>query len=234
MNAHWGIISIGLTVCIYWFTKRIYKRWHYLLLTPILISPLLLILILSTFHISYSTYMTGAKWLSHLLEPATVAFAVPMYKHYHLLKKHARELLTSIMIGCIVAVLSSVFLAVGVHLDPQVIDSLMPRSVTTPIAMDISQMIGGAATMTAVFVIITGIIGSIMGPLIIRYLPIRTVIAKGAMFGMGAHGVGTSKAFELGELEGTISSLSMIVAAIISVIVIPIFYHFIRSIGISL
>ncbi|GIM45276.1 hypothetical protein DNHGIG_08250 [Collibacillus ludicampi] len=196
MEGHWGIISIWLTVCIYWFTKGIYKRWHYPFLTPVLICPLLLISILLSFHISYPTYMTGAKWLSDLLEPATVAFAVPMYKHFHLLKKHARELLTSVITGCIVSVLSSVLFALGVHLNPQVINSLIPRSVTTPIAIVISQMIGGTATMTAVFVIMTGIIGSIVGPLIIRYLPIRTALAKGAMFGMGAHGIGTSKAFE--------------------------------------
>jgi predicted murein hydrolase (TIGR00659 family) len=224
-----SVLCVLFTIGVYWLSKKLYRRFPYLLLTPIFIAPLVMILVLVALHIIYSTYMIAGKWLSYLLEPATVAFAVPLYKHFPLLKKHAFELLTSVTVGTLVAIISSFSIASFFKLDLVIIQSLVPRSVTTPIAMDISQMLGGNPTITAVFVILTALIGIILGPILIRIFSFRSPISVGTLFGTGAHGIGTSKAFEIGTIEGTISSLSMVLAALLTLflapLVIPLLQH---------
>lgn len=223
------IVSIIITVLVFMLCKKIYRRWNFVLLSPILICPIILILLLAVFHTPYAAYNGGAQWLTKLLGPATVAFAVPMYKHFHLLKKHGIEIISSMLVGSATAIVSSFLLAWWMKLSPSLINSLVPRSITTPIAMDISKTIGGVPTMTAVFVIITGLTGTVVGPLIIRFMSIRQSTAKGLLLGMGAHGAGTSKAFEIGELEGTFASLAMVVAAIISIILAYTFFPILQS-----
>ncbi len=125
-------------------------------------------------------------------------------------------------------------MALVVGLNNELVHSLVPRSVTTPIAMDISNMIGGSPTLTAVFVMTTGILGSLLAPLIIKVFRFHRPSSRGLMLGMGAHGTGTSKAFEFGELEGTFASLAMIVAALISIVLsttlFPAFEHLVVNI----
>lgn len=154
-----------------------------------------------------------------MLQPATIAFAVPLYKHYPLLKKHAAQIMISVVSGSAVAVISSAVLALLLHTDQQVLYSLLPRSITTPIAMNVSQMIGGVPSITAVLVLMTGVLGSIIGPYIIAYLRISDDIARGVLLGTSAHGAGTSKAFEISPISGTVSSISMIVAALVTQLV---------------
>lgn len=212
------IVSIVITYLIYWVSKEAYKRWKLVLLSPLIISPIVIILLLVLTHTPYTTYFGGAKWLSYLLGPATVAFALPMYKHFHLLKRHLFEIIASVTVGSAVAIVSSFLYAVWMRLGTSLTNSLVPRSITTPVAMDVSKTIGGVPTLTAVFVIITAIAGSTLGPVMIRLLRIEKSTAKGLMLGMSAHGAGTSKAFEMGQLEGTFASLAMIVAALITII----------------
>lgn len=126
------------------------------------------------------------------------------------------------MTGSVVAVLSSALLAKWLRLDSGLIHSLIPRSITTPIAMNVSATIGGIPAVTAVFVIMTGLLGAIMGPSIVKMLRIDGEIARGTLLGTGAHGTGTSKAFELSSLTGTISSISMVLAALFTLAVAPI------------
>ncbi|WP_027417654.1 CidB/LrgB family autolysis modulator [Aneurinibacillus terranovensis] len=216
-----GILCLVLTVLAYWAAKKLYRFKNIVVLSPLLVTPLLLILFLSVSHISYGTYNSGAKWLTAMLQPATVAFAIPLYKYFQLLKRHAVEILISVVFGSCIAILSSVVLAGFVHLNPQMVDSILPRSITTPIAMNVSQTLGGIPTMTAVFVILTGICGMVIGPFVIRFLQIRNSIARGVLLGMGAHGAGTSKALELGSIEGAIASLAMIIASIVTLFIAP-------------
>ncbi|WP_010299886.1 LrgB family protein, partial [Kurthia senegalensis] len=202
-------------------------------LSPLLTCPIIIIILLFIFNVDYAQYNGGAEWLSKLLGPATVAFAVPMYKNYAILKKNAVAILTSLVTGSIVAIVSSFLFALFAGLNKEMINSLVPKSITTPIAMDISTMIGGEPTMTAVFVIVTGLTGSVVGPIVIHYMHFKQAASKGLLLGMGAHGAGTSKAFEFGEKEGTFSSLAMVVAALVSIILsetfFPIFSKFIIS-----
>jgi len=228
-------IAFGLigTIVIFYASKWLYARYDKIWLSPLLICPLILVIILLTTDTSYAQYNSGAGILSTLLGPATVAFAVPMYKNYALLKKNALAIFASLLVGCIVAIVSSLLLALIAGLNNDLINSLVPRSITTPIAMDISTIIGGDPTMTAVFVIVTGLTGSIVGPIVIRTFRFRRAASKGLLLGMGAHGCGTSKAFEFGELEGTFSSLAMIVAALVSIILSETFFPYLSKILLS-
>ncbi|BAU26326.1 putative murein hydrolase (TIGR00659 family) [Aneurinibacillus soli] len=216
-----AFFSFILTIMLYVGAKWCYQHKPKVYLSPLLITPLLIIAFLLWTHISYDSYNTGAKWLSDMLQPATIAFAVPLYKYFNLLKKHATEIIVSVLSGSVVAIISSMLIAEGLHLNTQIVNSLIPRSVTTPIAMGVSTSIGGVPTITAVFVIMTGLLGAVIGPVLIRLLRIENAIAQGALLGTAAHGAGTSKAFEFSSIAGTISSLSMIIAALITLCVTP-------------
>lgn len=233
MNELYASASLLVTILLYALNKKLYLKRKTVLLTPILVTPLAVIVLLLCLHVPYPAYNAGSKWLSDLLGPATVAFAVPIYKHFPLLKKHALEIFVSLSFGSLVAIVSSGLLALWSHLTPEVVESLAPRSVTTPIAMNISQSLGGTPTLTAIFVMVTGLSGMFIGTLAIRYLPIRSSLAKGLMFGMGAHGSGTSRAFDIGELEGTLSSLAMIIAAGVSVVLAPLLVPVFSSLAAS-
>ncbi|GEB35646.1 MULTISPECIES: LrgB family protein [Brevibacillus] len=214
-----GLIGFLLTIVIYLTAKRLYRYRPIMLFSPILFTPLLLVVLLLCAQIPYADYNEGGKWLAYMLQPATIAFAVPLYKHYPLLKKHAAQIMISVVSGSAVAVISSAVLALLLHTDQQVLYSLLPRSITTPIAMNVSQMIGGVPSITAVLVLMTGVLGSIIGPYIIAYLRISDDIARGVLLGTSAHGAGTSKAFEISPISGTVSSISMIVAALVTQLV---------------
>ncbi|MFE1630937.1 CidB/LrgB family autolysis modulator [Brevibacillus reuszeri] len=214
-----GILGFLFTIFVYLIAKRLYRFKRTLLFSPLLFTPIVLVIVLLCTHTSYDTYNAGGKWLAYMLQPATIAFAVPLYKYYPLLKKHAAQILISVVAGSAVAVVSSALLALLLHVDHQVLFSLLPRSITTPIAMNVSEMIGGVPSITAVLVLITGLLGSVIGPYIISYLRISDDIARGVLLGTSAHGAGTSKAFELSPISGTVSSISMILAALVTQLV---------------
>ncbi|RJS60872.1 CidB/LrgB family autolysis modulator [Bacillus sp. PK3_68] len=216
-----ALCSLVFTICLYWGAKWCYKRKPKVYLSPLLTVPVLVVGCLFLTHTSYESYDMGAQWLSRLLEPATIAFAIPLYKYFNILKKHAAEIIISVLSGSIAAIFSSMAIAKVLHLNTQIVDSLIPRSVTTPIAMGVSESIGGIPAITAVFVIMTGLLGSIIGPIIIQLFRIENEIARGVLLGTGAHGAGTSKAFEFSSITGTISSLSMILAALITLLMVP-------------
>lgn len=216
-----GFLYLLFTLVIYGLSKRLYRVHPKVYLSPLLITPLMLIIVLMWTQVPYETYNLGGQWLSSMLQPATIAFAIPLYKYYNVLKKHAIEILVSVLTGSIVAMFSSAFIAEWMHLDSELVSSLIPRSVTTPIAMNVSQIIGGVPNITAVFVIITGLLGTVIGPLVMKWFHIENEVARGVLFGTSAHGTGTSKAFELSSLTGTISSISMILAALFTLGVAP-------------
>ncbi|WP_379970656.1 LrgB family protein [Ectobacillus sp. sgz5001026] len=208
-----AICCLLVTLLLFYTSKKMYKKWNFIFLNPLLVVPILIIVLLSISNVPYQTYALGTKYVTDLLGPATVAFAIPLYKYANIIKAHVVEIIGGTFIGSVVAALSSFVLAVFFHISASIVDSLLPRSVTTPIAMNISQMLGGIPPMTAVFVIITGLTGAMIGPILIRMFAIQTSLAKGLMLGMGAHGAGTSQAFHIGELEGTYASIGMIIAS---------------------
>ncbi|MTT32722.1 CidB/LrgB family autolysis modulator [Terrilactibacillus sp. BCM23-1] len=222
-----SFLCIIMTIVSYIIAKFIYKKSKLFILSPLIVAPVLLSSCIILLGVDYTDYDKGGRWLTNMLQPAVVGFAVPLYKYRAVLKKHMRVILVSMTSGAIVALASSGIYAHLVHLKNDYLLSLLPRSVTTPIAMVISADIGGVPTMTAIFVIVTGICGLILGPIIIRFFHIREKLAKGLLLGMGAHGAGTSKALEFGTEEGAAASLAMVVAALLTLIFAPIITPFI-------
>ncbi|MDM8099160.1 LrgB family protein [Oceanobacillus oncorhynchi] len=212
------VLFTVITYLVYVLSKMLYKKMNLALFHPLLLAPILLIAIISIMHVSANDYMQGSKFLSHMLAPATVAFAVPIYKNLPIIKKYMKTIVISITTGTLMAMISTFLLSKLIHLSDDFIVSILPRSITTPIAMEVSKEIGGLPTLTTVFVIITGIVGGIVGPNVLKWLSIKTPIAKGLALGMGAHGVGTNKALEYGKQESVFSSLAMIFAALFTLV----------------
>lgn len=216
-----ALVSFAGTIGVYGMAKWLHRKKPILLFSPLLLTPAVLVAVLLWTQTPYESYAAGAHYLSDMLQPATVAFAVPLYKHSALLKKHAKEIIAGVLAGSAAAIGSAVWLAELLHLESPLAYSLIPRSVTTPIAMNVSQTIGGIPAMTAVFVMMTGLLGAIIGPFVIRLCHIRSDVAKGILLGTSAHGAGTSKAFEISSVSGAISSVSMIVAAVAALVAVP-------------
>lgn len=210
------------TLAIYLLAKKMYKKLPKVYLSPLIIVPAVIIVALLATGTSYTSYNKGGSFLTLLLQPATVAFAIPLYKYLKELKQYWREIVTGVTLGCIMAMCSSFLVAKGLHLDQGIESSLLPHSITTPIAMNVATIIGGIPQITAVFVVMTGLMGLLIGPSTLKMLKIDGEIARGILYGTSAHGTGTSKAFEFSPLTGTISSISMVLSAIITLAISPI------------
>lgn len=211
----------GLTIGFYWLSKRIYRRWPRWWLMPLAVTPLLLMLVVVSLHESYRDYIDGTHWLVLLLGPATVAFAIPIYEQRGLIRRYWPVLLAGMLVGSLVSILSSWGLATLVGLDGTIRLSLLPRSVSTPFAMEISDEIGGIPDLTAVFVVITGIAGAVLGDLILARFRIATALARGSLFGLGAHGAGTARAHQIGATEGAVAGLVMVLVGLLNVLAAP-------------
>nr|NNM91369.1 LrgB family protein [Bacilli bacterium] len=214
-----SLLATLLTVVLFIVAKRIYRFVPNVLLSPIFTTLLFTILLLWLLHLPYKNYRQTADSLTAFLQPATVAFAIPLYRYLPMIKKHALTIFTSVFVGTIFAITSTVLLAKSFHFTTQVTKSLAPRSVTTPFAMDVAQNLGGIPILTAIFVIMTALIGLIAGPILIKHLRLKSPIARGLMLGTAAHAAGTSRAFEFGSMEGSFASVSMILAATITLFV---------------
>ncbi|MCG5075015.1 LrgB family protein [Paraburkholderia tagetis] len=210
-----------LTVALYFAAKALYARFRSPWLTPMIAVPAVLGTIVLLLHIPYPVYFHDTRWLMWLLGPATVAFAVPIYEYRELLKRHWISLAVGVTVGIVVAVGGSLALAKLLHLSPELQRSLMTRSVSTPFALAVSDKIHAPRDLTALFVIATGVCGMLFGELVLGFVPLRTRLARGALFGAAAHGVGTAKARELGSEEGVVASLTMMIAGVVMVLLAP-------------
>lgn len=200
----------------------LYKNTKLSILNPLLISIILVILFLKQFNISISDYNKGGDIISFFLTPATVILAVPLYKKIELLKTHFIPILVGIFIGTLCGIFSILLLSKIFGLSRSITTSLIPKSVTTPIGMEISKQLGGIPSVTVAAIILTGIIGSVIGPFVCKFFRIKDKMAIGLAIGTASHAVGTTKALELGETEGAMSSLSIGIAGLITVFLAPI------------
>ncbi|CAM3811986.1 LrgB family protein [Cohnella lubricantis] len=216
-----AVLWFCVTVAVYFAAKRLYKRVPKIYLTPLLVTPIILIIALKLFGVSFASYDHGAELLSDMVEPATIALAVTLYKHMDVLRKHALAIAAGAGCGAVAAIVTSVELAQLFRLPTDVTDSLAPRSSTTPIALSIADMIGGIPTITAVATLFTGVLGLVMGPLIVRGLRMRSPVARGVLFGTSAHSAGISKALEYDAVTGSVASIAMIFTAFVTLCVAP-------------
>jgi predicted murein hydrolase (TIGR00659 family) len=195
------------------------------ILNPLLIAIAIVICFLFAFNIDFDTYNKGGQVINMFLGPATVVLAVPLYKQLDLLKRHAKAILTGIFVGSVIGIFSIIGISYFLGLDETIIKSLVPKSVTTPIGIAISNQLGGLVPITVLSIIVTGITGAVFGPTICKLFKIKDKVAVGVAIGNASHAVGTSKALELGEIEGAMSSLSIGIAGIMTVIIAPIAYN---------
>lgn len=222
------IISIACflaTLALYFANKKLYRRRRSLLLMPLVLTPMVLVLLLVVTHISYQDYIGETHWLLWLLGPATIAFAVPVYENLSIIRRHWLSLTAGVITAITVAVVSSVWLAKLLTLSEEVQRSLAVRSITTPFALEAAKQLGGQPDLVALFVVITGVFGMAVGDLLFLRLSVRSGLAKGAGLGASSHGAGTAKAYEMGQQDGVVSSLVMMLAGIITVIGAPLMGH---------
>lgn len=190
---------------------------------PLLISILLVMLFLTVTHVSYDVYYEGAKYLSYLLTPATVALAIPLYEKFQLLKQNWKALIAGILSGVLTSMLCIFVLALLLGLSHEHYATLLPKSITTAIGMDLSEEFGGYVSLTVAVIMITGIFGNIISDTVFHLFKINDPIAQGIALGSSAHVIGTSKAMEMGEVQGAMSSLAIVVSGILTVIIASFF-----------
>jgi len=218
----------ALTIALYRVGKAVYRRAPRWWASPLLIAPVLLILAALGLHATYQEYIRATHWLVSLLAPATVAFAIPIYEKRTLIRQNWARLVVGVTVGSGTAIVSSWALARLLGLDQSILLSLLPRSISTPFAMTVSGDIGGVPGLTAVFVVITGVLGAAIGEGLLHILPLRSVFSRGALFGMGAHGAGTAKAHLIDAEAGTIAGLVMVLSGLLNVLAAPALAHFFR------
>jgi predicted murein hydrolase (TIGR00659 family) len=216
------------TILLYLLAKRVHRRWPRWWLMPLAVAPALLMIAALALNVSYRDYIRGTHWLVALLGPATVAFAVPIYEQRALIRRRWPLLLAGMVAGSLTAVATSWALAYVLGIDGELRLSLLPRSMSTPFAMEVSGEIGGIPDLTAVFVVLTGIIGAAVGDVVLARLPLRSTLAKGALFGVGAHGAGTARAHQIGREEGAVAGLVMVLVGLMNVALAPLIIQFMR------
>ncbi|MBY8149164.1 LrgB family protein [Vibrio fluvialis] len=216
-----SVLCLLLTLLFYYGSKLLYRRKRTIFLMPLLLAPLLLVVVVMGFHIPYQDYMAESHWLLWMLGPATVAFAIPVYDNRYLIQRHWLSLSVGVMVSVVVAVGSTVLLARWLELPELLQRSLAMRSITTPFAVEATKSIGGQSDLTALFVVLTGVIGMAVGEVVLTVLSIRSRLGKGASLGASAHGAGTAKAYQIGNSEGVVSSVVMMIAGMVTVLIAP-------------
>lgn len=213
--------GITITLASYAIGVKIHGKIKSHIANPILIACIIIILMLVPMGIPYEAYNEGAKYISFLLGPATVSLAVPLYRNFKLIKNNKAAILLGVLCGSATGIISSALLAAALGADRMIAASMAPKSVTSPIAMEVSKILGGYPSLTAAVVIITGIIGAMVGPEFLKVIKVKDKIAEGIAIGTASHGIGTTRALAEGEEIGAMSSLAIGVAGIITSVIAP-------------
>lgn len=210
--------GVFISLAAYGIGTLVKRKWKSALANPLLIAIILVILFLKLSGVEYETYNASAKYLTYLLAPATVSLAIPMYERMQLLKENYTAILTGILSGVLASLVCVLAMALVFHLSQAEYVTLLPKSVTTAIGMDIAKELGGHSEIAAAVIIITGVLGNMAAEPICRIFAIRHPVAKGIALGTSAHAIGTAKAMEMGETEGAMSSLAIVVAGVCTVV----------------
>ena len=213
-------LFFGVTVSLltYWVGMLLKKRFRSPLFNPLLISVVLTIIILLVFDVEYTEYNDSAKYLSYFLTPSTVCLAIPLYQQLEILKKNWKAVIIGIAAGTLASLGSILLLSVVFGLTHEQYVTLLPKSITTAIALGVSEELGGMAAITSACVVITGILGNAIAEAVLKLARIEEPVAKGLACGTSAHAIGTAKAMEFGEREGAMSILSICVAGVLTVL----------------
>lgn len=219
----YDVFVLVLVVGIYLLSIKLHLKIRFPLLNPVLITILVLIGLLIILDIPYTTFKKSSQMINFLLGPSVVALGYILHKQIHYLKGNVVSVLTSITVGAVVGIASILLIGKLFGADQTLIASLTPKSVTTPIAMALSESNGGIPALTAVVVVVAGVMGSIIAPPIMNWLGIKSPIAKGIALGASSHGVGTATAIQMGAIEGALSGLAIGIMGTITSLLLPLF-----------
>ncbi|MBE3554485.1 MAG: LrgB family protein [Thermicanus sp.] len=207
------LFGITITLLFYYFAQEAAKHKPHI--HPLLLTVGGIILFLLITGIPYEAYAKGGEMLSFLLGPATVALAVPIYKHFSSIRKHFLSILAAITLGHVVGLLSVFFILFLMNGSREVMLSMLPKSVTTPISVELSRWLGGIPELAGLFTVLAGLIGSMVGPVILRRCGIMEDLAIGTAMGTAAHGIGTARLLQENEMQGSVGGFAMGVSGII-------------------
>lgn len=219
-------VAFGIAISIMAFQGAVAlnRRVTTPLLNPMLVAVTFIIIVLTVFNIPLSDYQAGGNVISYFLGPATAVLAYSIYRQIAVLKRHFLPILAGCLAGSVTSMISAYALCRAFGMDQAMTMSTLPKSVTTPIAMSVSQELGGIASITVAVVIATGIMGSILAPTLIKLFHVKSPIAAGVAIGACSHAIGTSKAMQIGELEGAMSGIAIGVSGLLTM-VIALAYH---------
>ena len=215
------VFPVILTLAAFQIGRACQKKWKLPIFNPTLIGMVLVILFVLLFGMDPEGYSSGTKLIFWLMTPATISLAVPMYEQFQVLKKSLKAVLAGVCAGTLSCMLMIVAVSLLLKFDRSILISLMPKSVTTAIGMSLSEMFGGMGGVTVAAIIVTGIGGNMMGPVLCKLFGITDEVAQGVAFGTAAHVIGTAKANELSQLTGAASSLSLVVAGLLTAVFMP-------------
>ena len=218
--------GVTLSLVAYMVGVFLKKKFKSGIFNPLLISMIITIVVLLVSGVDYEIYNEGAKYLSWLLTPATVCLAIPLYEQWELLRKTYKAVMLGLLAGVVTSLCTVLVLCYVLKLSHVEYVTLLPKSITTAIGMGVSEELGGYVTITVAVIVVTGVIGNILGELICKVFKIEEPISKGRALGCSAHAIGTAKAIEMGEIEGAMSGLAIAVSGILTVVMAPLFANF--------
>lgn len=221
-----GILPVMMTLLAYQIGVQCQKKFKLSLFNPILIAVILVVVILSFTGMEFQRYQDGAKFLSWLMTPATVCLAIPMYEQIQILRKNLKGILVGVTAGTASCMTMMLVFMMILHFDRSLIVSLLPKGITTAIGMPLAELFGGVPSIATLGIIFTGIIGNALGTQFCKWFGITSEIAQGVAFGTGSHVIGTAKASELSPLTGAVSSLSLVVAGLMTALLFPVLTGF--------
>lgn len=217
------LFGLILTILAFEIGLYIFKKVKLPIFNPLLLGIIITMSVISFFDIPLEYFRKGGDYITFLLAPATISLALPLYRQLDKLKQNFFPIVIGSVVGAITAILSTIFLGKLLGIDKMLLVSFMPKSITTPIGIELSKLLGGVPAITIFAILVTGVAGNVFAPVVCKYFKIKHPVAKGIGIGISSHAVGTSKALEMGEIEGAMSALSIVIAGIITFIIAPIF-----------
>ncbi len=217
------LFGLILTISAFHIGLFVFKKTKFPIFNPLLIGIVIAMGVMSFFNIPLDYFRRGGDYMTFLLAPATISLALPLYKQLDKLKQNFLPIIIGSLVGAATAIISTILLGKLLGIDKLLLVSFMPKSITTPIGIELSKLLGGVPAITIFAIIVTGIVGNVLAPAVCKCFKIKHPVAKGIGIGISSHAVGTSKALEMGEVEGAMSALSIVVSGIITFLIAPLF-----------
>jgi len=215
------LFQVTVTMVVYVLINRLYRRFHIFIFNPLLLASVIMIYILRYANIEYSVYSKGGDMITFLLGPATVALGVPLYKQIPVIRTNIRSILVGVLAGSVTAIVSTLFLAKALGASKETLLSIAAKSTTMPIALGITEKLGGNDKLIVLAVAVTGIFGGVIGAEVMKLAKVRNRVAVGIGIGAASHAGGTSRAIQIGETEGSMSGAAIVLTGLVTAIVAP-------------